>query len=191
MPKSGLEIGFLLDRQWHLLRGEMEQSKRPTLLRLAQILSEESVAYAIIGGLALQVHHAEPRTTLDIDIAVTGRDRIPRAALIKSGFQETGSFQHSENWKGPDGTVVQFTSDPALAGAIARADEIPLQDRKLRVITAADLLHEKLRAGADSARRRSKRLQDLVDAQALIDAKPALASELTAAERALLGRLPE
>jgi len=36
----------------------------------------------------------------------------------------------------------------------------------------------------------TKRLQDLADAQALIEPTPALASELTAPERALLGRLP-
>ena len=53
-----------------------------------------------------------------------------------------------------------------------------------------DLLHEKLLAGADPARRRSKRLQDLADAQALLEATPALAADLTADERALLDRLP-
>jgi hypothetical protein len=53
------------------------------------------------------------------------------------------------------------------------------------------LLHEKLRAGGDPARRRSKRLQDLADAEALLEATPALRSDLTAAETALLDRLPD
>jgi hypothetical protein len=66
----GLEAGFLLDRQWHLLRGEMEGTKRPTLMLLARVLAEEGVPYAIIRGVALQVHQADPRTTLDIDLAV-------------------------------------------------------------------------------------------------------------------------
>jgi hypothetical protein len=86
---------------------------------------------------------------------------------------------------------VQFTDDPALAGAIARADDVALDDVRLRVIRRVDLLHEKLRAGSDPARRRSKRLQDLADAQALLESTPALVSELTAPERALLGRLPD
>jgi hypothetical protein len=55
---------------------------------------------------------------------------------------------------------------------------------RLRILGRADLLHEKLRAGADLARRRSKRLQDLADAQALLEAFPELASGLTAEERA-------
>jgi len=75
-------------------------------------------------------------------------------------------------------------------GRIERADEVPLGELRLRVIRRVDLLHEKLRAASDPARRRSKRLQDLADAQALIESTPVLASELTAEERALLGRLP-
>src|SRR5689334_6868325 len=119
---TGLHAGFLLDRQWHLLRGEMEQSKRPALLLLGRILSEEAVPYAIIGGVALQVHQAEPRTTLDIDVAVGDRSSIPQQRLQAEGFVRTGSFTHSENWLGPEQTPVQFSDDPALAPSVARAE---------------------------------------------------------------------
>jgi len=183
-----LEIGFLLDRQWHRLRGEMEQTKRPALLLVARILAEARVPYAIIGGVALQIHQAEPRTTLDIDVAVAGD--LPRERLAAAGFVRTGRFAHSENWVSADGVPVQFTDDPALAGPIQRAEAVPLDDVELRVIRRADLLHEKLRSAADPARRRSKRLQDLADAQALLEATAELAPELTPAERALLDRLP-
>ena len=60
----------MLDRQWYWLRGEMERTKRPALLALARVFAEAEAPYAIIGGVALQVHQAEPRTTLDIAIAV-------------------------------------------------------------------------------------------------------------------------
>ncbi len=190
MAQHGLEIGFLLDRQWHILRGEMERTKRPALVSLARILAAAGTPYAIIGGIALQVHQAEPRTTLDIDLAVASFDAIPRAELRAAGFSPTGTFSHSENWEGPEGVPVQFTDDPALAGAIQRAEEIELDDVRLRVIGVADLLHEKLRAASDPARRRSKRLQDLADAQGLLEATPGLRVELTEAERATLDRLP-
>jgi hypothetical protein len=188
---AGLAAGFLLDRQWHWLRGEMEESKRPALLALGRLLHESRVLYAIIGGLAVQVHQREARTTLDIDIAVIGRESIPRDALITAGFQFHGSFLHSENWVAPGGTPVQFTDDPAFANAIAHAGEIVLEDVPLRVIRAVDLLHEKLRAGNDPARRRSKRLQDLADAAALLEGHPDLARELNAEETALLDQLPK
>ena len=168
----------------------MERSKRPSLVSLAKILAATETPYAIIGGVALQVHQSEPRTTLDIDLAVRSLDSIPRAKLEGAGFVPRGRFSHSENWLAPDGTPVQFTDDPALLEAIGRAAEIELEDVRLRVIGHVDLLHEKLRAGSDPARRRSKRLQDLVDAQALLETTPSLRNQLTQEERALLDTLP-
>jgi len=163
----------------------METSKRPALLALCRVLRDTHVPYAIIGGLAVQVHQREARTTLDIDVAVVGRAAIPRDSLVAAGFRSTGS----KNWAAADGTPVQFTDDLMLAGAISAADEIVVEDIPLRVIRAVDLLHEKLRAGSDSARRRSKRLQDLADAVALIEANPELSRELSADEKSLLGQL--
>jgi hypothetical protein len=187
--ESPLEIGFSLDRRWHHLRGEMEQSKKPALLVLGRVLAEEGVRYAIIGGIALQVHQDEPRTTLDIDLALLDRAAIPAARLEALGFRRTGSFPHSESWVGPESTPVQFTDDPALAGAVERAADFALDDVTLRVIGKADLLREKLRAGTDPARRRSKRLQDLADAQGLLELEPSLSAGLSEEQRLLLERI--
>jgi hypothetical protein len=187
--RASIEIGFLLDRQWHVMRSEPEGSKKLTLLLLGRVLADAGIAYAIIGGVALQVHQDEPRTTLDIDLAVADRGEIPRRELTAAGFSEVGRFTHSENWAGPDGTPVQFTDDPALAGPVARAEQIEIEGVALRVIRRSDLLHEKLRSAADPARRRSKRLQDLADAQALLETDSAAASELTDQEKATLDRL--
>jgi hypothetical protein len=143
----------------------------------------------VIGGVALQIHQRDPRTTLDIDLAVVDRAAIPRDRLLAAGFRQTGSFEHPENWEGPDSVPVQFTDDPALHAAIGRAEVVEAEGLALRVIRKADLLREKLRAGADAARRRSKRLQDLADAQALVEAEPELAAGLTPAQRELLDGL--
>lgn len=172
------------------MHGEPEASKKPTLIALARILGAARVPYAIIGGVALQVHHDEPRTTLDIDLAVDDRRSIPAEALRSAGFALRGSHEHSENWSGPDGTPVQFTDDPDLAGAVRQAQVITVEDVELRVLRAVDLLHAKLRAAGDPARRRSKRVQDLADALSLVDADPALAAQLGDEERQLLARLP-
>jgi len=190
MAMRGLEVGFLLDEQWHAMRGEMETSKRPALLALGRVLADARTLYAIIGGVALQIHHADPRTTLDIDLAVPSFEAIPRDQLGAAGFSLSGRFTHSENWVGPDGVPVQFTDDPALGPALERAVEIEVANVRLRVIGRLDLLHEKLRAGSDPARRRSKRLQDLADAEALIEETPELRAALTPAERAILDSLP-
>src|SRR5262245_23281068 len=187
----GLEIGFLLDRQWYCMEGRMDHDKKPTLVVVAKVLFDAAVPYAVIGGVAMQVHRREPRTTLDIDLAVPARERIPRDALLRAGLRPTGSHAHSENWQSADGTPVQFTDDPALVPGIDRAIVRDLDGVPLRILPAVDMLHAKLRAGGDPARRRSKRLQDLADAEALLEADPGLVRELTAAEKALLDRLPQ
>lgn len=110
--------------------------------------------------------------------------------MVRVPLARVGRFSHSENWVSDDGIPVQFTDDPALAGAIDRAEAVRLEDVGLRVIRRVDLLHEKRRSASDPAPRRSKRLQDLADAQALIESTPELAGELTAAERALLEQPP-
>ncbi len=166
----------------------MERTKKPDLKALAQVLDESGVPYALIGGVALQVHQAEPRTTIDIDIAVFDRLQIPHRLLEQRGFAKTGEFTHSQNWLGPEGTPVQFSDDAALAPAIANAVTITIEGVALRVIQPRDLLREKLRASADPARRRSKRLQDLADALALVESDQTLAAGLTATEQAQLER---
>jgi hypothetical protein len=187
---SGLEAGFLLDQQWHWMRGEMETTKKPALLALLRVLDAANVSYAVIDGVAVQVHHPDPRTTLDIDVAVLTTDAIPRDALAAAGFRSTGSFEHSENWVAQNGTPVQFTDDPGLASAVRSAEEIRLENVTLRVIRVVDLVRQKVRAGSDPARRRSKRLSDLVDAQGLLETYPELRVELTPEELAVLDQLP-
>lgn len=168
----------------------MEQSKKPALLLLARILGAARVPYAVIGGVAMQIRHDEPRTTLDIDLAVTDRALIPRAAMVAAGFAETGKHANYENWLGPESTPVQITDDPSLVPAVLAAEAIRIEGVDLRVLRAVDLLHVKLRSGADPGRRRSKRLQDLADAQALLEKAPELRSKLTEDESALLDSLP-
>src|SRR6266581_9347917 len=127
-----LEIGFQLDQLWHALRGEMETTKRPALVALGRVLRDAGTPYAIIGGVALQIHQADPRTTLDIDLAVASLDAIPRTELEAAGFRHGGRFPHSDNWIGPSGVPVQFTDDPALLPSLARAVEIELDGVPLR-----------------------------------------------------------
>ncbi len=167
----------------------METSKEPDLRSLARVLGQAGIPYALIGGVALQVHQREPRTTLDIDVAVGDRTSLPRDALRRAGFSETGRFEHSENWMGPGGTPVQFTDDPAFRDALARTIAVALQDVVLPVLAPHDLVIAKLRAAKDPARRRSKRLQDLADVQALLEQEPALEAALSPEDQKLLQRL--
>lgn len=184
-----LEVGFALDRRWHLLRGETVADKQADLVLLCRVLAESGTDYALIGGLALQIYQAEPRTTLDIDVAVPSREAIPREALAAAGFAATGSFPYTENWVAPGGTPIQFSDDAAFADSIRRAGSVDLPGTRLRVIGVADLVRSKMRAAGEPQRRASKRLRDLADIQELLEEHPDVASDLSADERAALHAL--
>lgn len=53
---SGLAAGFLLDQQWHWLRNERETTKKSALMALVRVLDSANMAYAIIGGAAVQTY---------------------------------------------------------------------------------------------------------------------------------------
>ena len=75
---------------------------------------------------------------------------------------------------------------PGRPASLARAIEVELDGVRICFIGRSDLLHQKLRSGSDPARRRSKRLQDIADAQGLLEDAPSLEAELSEAERAIL-----
>lgn len=168
--------------RFHLLHKGMVASSEKTIEHLVKILEEARVSYAIIGGIAVHLWRAEPRTTLDIDIAVLSYDALPVAMLTSAGFSHTGRFDHSDNWRGPDGTPVQFTDEPALHGAIARAIARDAGIGILRVVGPTDLIKSKLLSASDASLRKSKRLQDLADAQGLREDNPNCAADLNAEE---------
>lgn len=181
--ESTLRIGDLLDSQFAQMRGDMEISKARSLAEIARVFEAEAVPYAVIGGVAVQLWSNEPRTTLDVDVALLSYDALPRAALQAAGFVLGRRVEHSENWTGPDGAPVQFTDDPAFADAVRHAEERSLAGHVLRVIPVCELVRAKLRSADDPARRRSKKMQDLTDAVALSEAHPEAMSRLTAEER--------
>lgn len=179
-----LLIGFHLDRLWHDTMGDSAGDTKHVPLRLlAEILERARVPYALIGGLAVQVRTVEPRTTLDIDIAVRHYTDVPREVLLKAGFEHTGRHPHSDTWRAPGvgplaaRTAVQFSADDeGIADAIARATDFELDGVRLRVAASADLILLKLAAAEEPTRRPSKRHHDVADVMALLEAEPAAGS---------------
>ena len=69
--RERLAAGYALDRLWGETMGLPDGDSKEKPLRLvAQLLERECVPYALIGGVAVQLHTEEPRSTLDIDLAV-------------------------------------------------------------------------------------------------------------------------
>ena len=197
--RARLAVGYALDRLWGETMGMPSgDSKEKPLRLITEILEREHVPYALIGGVAVQLHTEEPRSTLDICLAVPRYADVPRAALLEAGFEYTGRHDHSDNWRAPGPgplklrTAIQFSSeDPGIADAVAHADIVDLDDGlRLRVATVADLIALKLVAAEDSKRRPSKREHDVGDVLALLEEHPELQSpELMTRLQAVRSRL--
>jgi hypothetical protein len=183
--RERLATGYALDRLWGETMGLPHGDSKETSLRLvAQLLERERVPYALIGGVAVQLHTEEPRSTLDIDLAVPSYAHVPRAALLEAGFDHTGRHDHSDNWRAPgpgplkQRTGVQFSAeDEGMADAVEHASVVELDGGvRLRVATVADLVALKLAAAAEPKRRPSKREHDVADVLALLEEHPEVRS---------------
>ena len=92
-------------------------TKEEALRRVTDVLETSGTPYAVIGGVAVQLYSQEPRTTLDIDLAVTRFADIPRDALLGAGFEHDGRHEHSDNWRAPgpgswsQRTAIQFSAE--------------------------------------------------------------------------------
>lgn len=185
--EEALRASAALDVRFHDLKGDaVVTSKDEAFRALFRILEASGIEYALVGGVAVQLLRSEPRTTLDIDVAIKKYEGVPRVALEAAGFRMLARHAHSENWIGPGETPVQFSDDPAFASLIASADRKSFAGGQVRIASPFALVRERLRAASDPARRESKRFQDLADAKSLAEEHPELERELTPAERALL-----
>jgi hypothetical protein len=187
--EEALRISAALDVRFHDLKGDaVITSKDRAFRELFRILEASGLEYALIGGVAVQLWHGKPRTTLDIDVAVESYESVPRAALEAAGFRMLARHSHSENWTGPGETPVQFSDDPAFGSLIESATRKSFEGGQVRIASPTALVKEKLRAASDPARRESKRFQDLADAKSLAEEHPEVEEQLSPAERTLLKR---
>jgi hypothetical protein len=160
-------------------------TKEEPLRRVITVLEASGTPYALIGGIAVQLHSREPRTTLNIDLAVTKFGDIPREALAHAGFEHDGRYEHSDYWRAPgpaprsQRTAIQFSAeDVGIADAVARARPVDIGGLHLRLATVADLLVLKMAAAEEPSRRSAKRRQDLMDIVTLAEEHPEAAASL-------------
>jgi hypothetical protein len=143
--------------------------KVAALADAVRALDRLGLAHALVGGVAVGLRSGMPRATLDTDIAV--RSTLDVEALGEAfhavGFQRTGGFPHSVNFRHRSGERVQIVFDPEFDPMIDRAEPLAVGGTRVCVVTTADLITMKERAAADPARRRSKALRDRADIELL------------------------
>jgi len=151
-----------------------EPDKLAALIDAARALESAGVPYALIGGLAVGVHAAVPRATIDVDLAAhlgSGREAAIEA-LERAGLTKTGEFEHSVNFRHVSGEPVQLAFDPDFDAMIERAERFDVGGASIAVVRKADLIAMKQRAAQDPARRKSKRLRDQADVELLLGDVP-------------------
>lgn len=150
-------------------RMEPGSDQLQALLDLAAILETARLPYALIGGIAVGIHSAQPRATVDVDVAVS--TRVSRQAVVdalaRAGFEFVGEFPHSVNFRHSNGEPVQVSFDHPFDAMIEHAEKVSIGDVELRIVTLPDLIETKERAAKDPARRRSKALRDRADIELL------------------------
>jgi hypothetical protein len=142
-----------------------------TLKRLAERLREESLDYALIGGMAL-VAHGYRRFTEDVDILMTPENlEAFRQRLVGVGYRPafpgaTKAFQDTET-----GVTIEVVTSGEYPGdgkpkAVAFPDPRRARFERdgLRLITLEKLVELKLASGLSAPHR----LKDLADVQDLI-----------------------
>ena len=147
-----------------------EPDKLAALIDTVRALEAAGVSYALIGGLAVGIHAAVPRATVDIDLAVhlsKGREAAIQA-LERAGLKKTGVFEHSVNFRHSSGEPVQLAFDPLFDAMVDRAESFDVAGTRVAVVRKDDLIAMKRRAAEDPARRRSKRLRDQADVELLL-----------------------
>lgn len=160
--------------------GIPQQDKESAILEIARVFAETGISYAIMGGVAVQIHTKEPRTTLDLDIALKSKGDVPTEALLAASFKHEGSFEFSDNWRAPGSgprkqrTVVQFSADALTAEAVDHAGTVTLGDVEISVVSPRDLVVLKLAAAIEPRRRKSKRITDYGDIIRLLEEHPGL-----------------
>lgn len=145
---------------------------------LLALLKETRSSYCVIGGLAVNAY-AEPIISLDLDLVIVA-DRIEsfcRSAQSK-GMKVEG-FEHSLNlsMKGSD-LRIQLQTDPRYQAFISRSQKRKVLGYEMVVASLQDVLHGKIWAFSDKARRKSKRQKDLADIMRLVETYPELGKQL-------------
>jgi len=142
---NALETSLLLAQEW---KGKGKPYMLiDTVKRVLETLDQNQIPYAVIGGLAVS-HHAVPRLTQDVDLAVRQEDMGRIRALFPASYQRGTSVVEVYHI---EGTRVDFL--PAKLRyqreVVANAVAGDIQGLPAKVASVRDLLLLKMFAAPD------------------------------------------
>ncbi len=142
---------------------------RSVLIEIHAALDDESIAHALIGGLALAAHGAA-RATVDLDLMAEGaRSADVHRILLSRGYRCIHGNENLANFVSDDparGRVDFLFARQAYGLAmLGRAEPREILGSSIRVADAADLIGLKVQSSSNDPGRRRR---DMVDVERLL-----------------------
>jgi len=142
---NALETSLVLAQSW--TRNGKPYMLIETVKRVLETLDRNQIPYAVIGGLAVS-HHAVPRLTQDVDLAVRQEDMGRIRALFPASYQRGTSVVEVYDF---EGTRVDFLPAKLRYQREVVANAVPgqVQGMPAKVASVRDLLLLKMFAAPD------------------------------------------
>jgi hypothetical protein len=176
-------LAEVFSRENFVLRENLQQDKRATLLAVVSMFDEYQVPYVVTGGLAVQLYNIETRPTVDVDIVSL---RKPFEQLKKEepwsryGFELV--FDHRRHIKlrhAASNVEVDINVDTRFSRLLEHYETETIEGYSVRFTAPAMLALTKLRTQRnDWPRDPVKRVQDRADLMALLHNYPELVATL-------------
>lgn len=136
--------------------------------RLLRLLQDNNIRYCVVGGIAVSAY-AEPLVGLEFEVVVANYQLGRFESLLASTFLVRRNSRTIEiTALGSDVSVNVFT-ETRYADFVERATMKDVLGMTLPVASVEDVLRGKVWLYQDSARKKSKRLNDLADITRLIE----------------------
>ena len=146
---------------------------------LIALLTSRNIRYSVIGGQGVNAY-CEPLVSLDLDLVVSAGDTERLESLLKEQFS-VDHFPHSLNVSQPGSDLrVQIQTDPRYFAFTETASVRSVLGLMLPVARLEDILQGKIWAVTDTTRRPTKRQKDLLDIARMLEAYPALRTQVPA-----------
>jgi hypothetical protein len=143
------------------------------LERLISLLNDHGIRYCVIGGQGVNAY-VDPLVSLDLDLVIAVEQLGQAESLLAESFRME-RFPHTLNLSQAGSDLrVQIQTDPRYGAFVERAAPRQVLGMTLPVADLEDVLHSKVWAAQDPARRSSKRQKDLADIARLLEAYPQL-----------------
>ncbi len=142
---------------------------RKTLTLSSQVLTENSIDHALIGGFSL-AYYGTARATQDIDFLADGLKKTNiKSCLMNAGFQLDFESAEVLQFSGPGFLDIILANRPLSQLMLKEA--VLMSGFPVKVLRAEDIIGLKIQAYSNDS---SRKLQDMADIQSLIRTQKSL-----------------